>query len=168
MARPVGKVQIVLSPIEGCDGGAEIRVMGGTPSLMIQDGRTRADETYKQKARDKQVAKENENIQCLTLDSQQCLATPFLSNAIAFHKRLLWTYNLTIHDNKTYQAFCYMWHESTAARGANEIALCIFKHIQNLPDGFTKVILYSDTCGGQNENSYVAAMLTLVSKNLHN
>ena len=51
-----------------------------------------------------------------------------------------------------------MWHETIAARGANQIASCLMKTLQNLPSDVQHVIFYSDACAGQNKNSYLAAM----------
>lgn len=113
-----------------------------------------ADYRYIRKSQDSALAKVDTSVKCLTFDLQQCLPTPSLAFSVAFHKRQLWTFNLTIHDNATREATCYMWHESIADRGANQIASCLFKHLSALPPCIKKVILYSDTCGGQNKNSY--------------
>ena len=52
-----------------------------------------------------------------------------------------------------------MWYESVAARGANEIASCLFRFLMEcVGPEIKKVVLYSDSCGGQNKNSYVSAM----------
>lgn len=53
-----------------------------------------------------------------------------------------------------------MWHEALSARGGNQIASCLFKHINNLPQ-VNHAIFYSDSCMGQNKNSFVCAMFTL-------
>ena len=47
-------------------------------------------------------------------------------------------------------------------RGANEIASCLFKEIMALPTDIQKITFYSDTCGGQNKNAFVAAMFLAV------
>ncbi|CAH2104535.1 unnamed protein product [Euphydryas editha] len=84
-----------------------------------------------------------------------------LSSSVAFYKRQLWTFDLTVHDNKTGKAVCYVWYETIAARGANQIASCLFKHLQTyVPENTKHVIFYSDTCGGQNRNSHVSSMFT--------
>ncbi|XP_050515795.1 uncharacterized protein LOC126890691 isoform X1 [Diabrotica virgifera virgifera] len=119
-----------------------------------------ADLAYNTKKEDKARAQIDPSIKCYTFDLQQCLPTPDLETSVAFYKRLYWTYNLTIHDCATGKASCYLWHETLAKRGANEIASCLYKEIMDLPDSVKKIILYSDTCGGQNKNSHVAAMFT--------
>jgi len=57
---------------------------------------------------------------------------------------------------------CYMWHEAIGGRGSNEIASCLYQEIINLPSNVNHVITYSDTCGGQNRNINMAAMLSLI------
>lgn len=51
-----------------------------------------------------------------------------------------------------------MWDETTAARGANEIASCMYKYLMDLPPNVAHFTMYSNTCGGQNSNSHFAAM----------
>nr|CAH7749559.1 unnamed protein product [Callosobruchus chinensis] len=50
------------------------------------------------------------------------------------------------------------------AEGGNEIGTCLFLELIILPSNVKHVILYSDTCDGQNKNSYVAAMFLTVMK----
>lgn len=63
----------------------------------------------------------------------------------------------------------YVWSENVASRGGQEVASCLLKHFQNnLPETVKHVILYSDSCGGQNRNIKVALILKhfLASSNL--
>lgn len=104
--------------------------------------------------RDVKSAKEsNGKIQCYTFDLQKTLETPSLSTSVAYYKRQLWTYNLCVYDEANEKAYMYMWSENVASRGANEIASCLIRHIRNFaPGDVEEIILYSDSCGGQNRN----------------
>lgn len=51
-----------------------------------------------------------------------------------------------------------MWHEGVGGRGSSEIASCLMKFINTLPETVNHLIMYSDTCGGQNRNQHLSAM----------
>lgn len=53
-----------------------------------------------------------------------------------------------------------MWHEAEARRGGNEIASCLFKHLNFIESTLTHVILYSD-----NKNSFVASIFLVFMQN---
>ncbi|CAH1109879.1 unnamed protein product [Psylliodes chrysocephalus] len=131
----------------------------------IQDEKTKhqdeADLVYTKKREDKQRAKEDNTIKCYAFDLQQCLPIPYLNTSVVFYKRQLWTFNLTFHETTTGDVTCFMCHEAEGGRGANQIATCIFKQLSSLPQQIKKVILYLDSCGGQNRNSHVSAAMFL-------
>lgn len=124
-----------------------------------------AELAYTMKHEDKILSLNDTKMQTFTFDMQQCLPTPVLTSSLAFYKRQLWTYNLTIHDCDKGQAYCYIWNETIANRGANDVASCLYKYLMNLNPSIEHVIMYSDTCGGQNKNSHVAAMCLVALQN---
>lgn len=58
-----------------------------------------------------------------------------------------------------------MWHEAVAARGGNQIASCLFKYLSETSDNVRKITFYSDTCAGQNKNTFICIMFMLAMKN---
>ncbi|XP_067612620.1 uncharacterized protein [Eurosta solidaginis] len=131
--------------------------------LMEQKGHhDEADFAYNCKKTDKEIAINHGNVKMFSFDLQQCLPTPYLHASMFFYKRPLWTFNLTVHDGETKKANCYIWHEVIAKRGANDIGSCIFKCLMSLPESISHVIMYSDSCPGQNRNSYISAMFEQV------
>lgn len=118
--------------------------------------KSEAEFAYTCKKKDKSSDTNEKRTYCF--DLQQCLPTPILTSNTVFYKRQLRTFNLTVYDCFLKQATCYMWHEAEGGRGANQIASCIFHFILNLSPEIKEIIFYSDTCGGQNKNSHVAAM----------
>lgn len=68
-------------------------------------------------------------------------------------------YNCGVHSGKSNKGYFYVWVEGTAGRGAQEIGSCLKKHIMENCPGVKKLILWSDSCGGQNRNIKVTLML---------
>ena len=117
-----------------------------------------ADTVYQSKANDKQASASNESnsMVTLTFDMQQRLPTPMLETSVAFCERT--TSQYMIAKIRRHTATC-------GVRMYLEVASCVAKHLISLPSHVKHVILYSDTCGGQNKNSLMTAMCMSVIKN---
>ena len=61
-----------------------------------------------------------------------------------------------------------MWPETEGGRGANQIASCIYSLLLKLLENpaLNHIILYSDSCGGQNRNSHMSAMFLTLLENV--
>ena len=125
----------------------------------FQEHQQRKTEARKEKAKDKELAKQNPSIHGATFDMQAVLPTPCSLVSISYYKRKLAVYNLSIFSLADKQGSCYMWDESEGHKGSCEIGTCLFLHLKSLPETVNHVILYSDTCSGQNRNKFVAAAL---------
>jgi hypothetical protein len=106
----------------------------------------------------KELAKTDPEVVSLAFDFEQVLPCPRLNVSSLFYKRKLATFNLTTYELASKKVNCYMWHEAVAGRGSCEIATCIHMLLKSLPDQVNHVILFSDTCSGQNRNQYFASM----------
>lgn len=54
----------------------------------------------------------------------------------------------------------YVWNESVASRGGQEIGSCLLQHFKkNIAESIENIILYSDSCGGQNRNIKLTLLL---------
>lgn len=54
----------------------------------------------------------------------------------------------------------YIWDESIASRGAQEVTSCLLYHLKHfIPSDTEQIKLYSDACGGQNKNIKTTLML---------
>ena len=87
------------------------------------------EDSYAKKKDDKGKMNDDPTLQVFNLDLQQYLPTPLLAYDV-FYKRLLWTYNLTIHDSGTEDPHNFMWPECIAGRGSNQIASCVYRYIK--------------------------------------
>lgn len=120
---------------------------------------------YRSKEDDKKRAMENHNERVIVFDLQKCLPTPDLTTNEIYYKRQLWTFNGTIRDTTEGITYCYMWHEGISGRGSNNIASCLYKHIQdNIPNTITHLKTYSDTCSAQNSNINFSIMMLIALK----
>lgn len=112
---------------------------------------------------DGELSKEG-NVYVASFDLQKALAFPRLTTSVAYYKRNMYVYNLGIHIMHSRYGVMYMWDETQASRGSQEIASCLVKHIKLYASEFKHIILYSDCCGGQNRNIKVAlTLMKLVS-----
>lgn len=69
-------------------------------------------------------------------------------------------YNFTIYEAAPpNEAFCYFWTEMNGKRGCCEIDTCLSMYINSLSPVKTHQTIFSDTCGGQNRNIQMSAML---------
>uniref|UniRef100_A0A8D8AUY7 (northern house mosquito) hypothetical protein n=1 Tax=Culex pipiens TaxID=7175 RepID=A0A8D8AUY7_CULPI len=127
------------------------------------DHQAAAEHVYDAKKEDVAKAKADETICTATFDLQKCLATPHLLCGTVFYKRQLYTYNLTVFYTVKGKnnVVCYIWDETVARRGSQEIGSCLLKflHMLNAKEPQVKeVIFYSDRCSGQNHNFALCMM----------
>lgn len=108
----------------------------------------------------RELGKENPSILCASFDLQKVLNTPHGNSMLLFYSRKYTVYNLCFYESITRNGFCFVWGETEGKRGANEIGTILQKYILVDVDSRTTVktlILYSDSCPGQNKNKIVLA-----------
>lgn len=134
-----------------------------------EDHIRRKEEAKSEKVADKQEALSNPvGHRCITYDLQSVLYTPCSAVSTLYYKRKLAVYNFTIYEDakKSGNGLCYLWEETDGNRGSVEIGSCLLKYLEALPITVKYVTMFSDTCGGQNRNQYVAAALLHCVKHL--
>lgn len=99
--------------------------------------------------------KKKTNETTITFDLMKTLPTPLLTTGLVYYKRQLWTFCLGIHDSGKKNGFMQVWDETQASRGPCEIASGLLKYFKTNPPERT-INAWSDACGGQNRNIYMA------------
>lgn len=131
-----------------------------------------AQAVYDQKRQDVNEAKQLDGVCTLSFDLQKCLPTPHLSTGRAYYSRQLYTYNLTIFATYRNQntAHCFLWDETKARRGSQEVGSCVLRFILDFidkaPAPVRQINLCSDRCSGQNHNFVMCMMLSYVVEKL--
>ncbi|KAI4482021.1 hypothetical protein M0804_009040 [Polistes exclamans] len=109
----------------------------------------------------------NSDYFAFSFDLQKALPYPKLTTAVAYYKRNMYILNFGIHNFHNDNVYMYVWDETIASRGAQEVVSCILKHIKNLRSE-KHIITYSDMCTGQNRNIKVALMWLKIVQTLDN
>ncbi|CAI6362396.1 unnamed protein product [Macrosiphum euphorbiae] len=114
---------------------------------------------------DQQISKCKGNFLCSSFDLQKVLSSPSGQNMNLYYSRKFSSYNCTIYESGTQNAYAYLWGEINGKRGCNEIVTCIHNYLTDIDIKkiYEYVALYCDSCTGQNKNR---AMLTMISKSL--
>ncbi|XP_053599759.1 uncharacterized protein LOC128669186 [Plodia interpunctella] len=118
------------------------------------------------KSQDKKDAEEsNGKIVTSVFDFEKVLQCPLGEISIFYYKRKLSVFNFTVYDMGKKKAVCYMWDESVAKRGANEVSSCLLDFIQtNVEQGANEFRFWSDNATGQNRNRFVFALYVYAAK----
>ena len=134
---------------------------GATKKRLQQEWVTHkrmADEGYKWRKQDRSTAQEVlSSTYTMIIDFGQGLRTPTLSFGAAWYRRvvkvmpyIICGYGANGFNNVTY----YVWDETIAKKGADEVISVVHKNIlQNLPLGTKHLIIHFDGCFGQANNS---------------
>ena len=106
---------------------------------------------------------------CFSFDLEKVLYTPCSKVSVLYYKRKLSTYNFTIYNHATKDGYCYMWNESIASRGSNEVASFLNHFIRSeMKKGqYQRIVAFSDNCYGQNKNQASMAMFNYICSDYH-
>ena len=71
------------------------------------------------------LAKEDATTTCLSFDFEQNLPLPYIPTSDIFYLQQLWVYVFGVHNCATNLVSMYVWPESLAYRGSNEVVSCL-------------------------------------------
>jgi len=102
----------------------------------------------------------------LTYDLQKVLSLPRIPTNIVYYKRQLSMYNLGIHSGKNNSGYFNVWLETEGGRGSQDIGSALIKHVKTyVPESVRHLILWSDSCGGQNRNIRITLLMQHLLQN---
>lgn len=85
---------------------------------------------------------------------------PVSNSVYDFIKRRLWCHMICIYDEVRRKHYLYVWPESVASRGSQEIGSCLYKHLSDtIPIEAKKIVLFCDSYGGQTRNLKLTLMM---------
>lgn len=112
------------------------------------------------------LAKTDPEIETLTFDLEKTHSLPLLPTSIVYYKRQLNLYNQGVHCGSSGKGYFYVWLEHEASRGTQEVGSCLRKFInEHLKPTTTHLILWSDSCGGQNRSIKMVLFLLHILQN---
>ncbi|KAL4713786.1 hypothetical protein ACJJTC_012303 [Scirpophaga incertulas] len=121
------------------------------------------DHAYKlrdQMKKDLTAAKTDPSIETLTFDLEKTHCLPRLPTSVVYYKRQLNLHNLGIHSGSDGKGYFHIWLEHEAGRGTQEVGSCLKKFISaRMKPDRTHLILWADSCGGQNRSIKMVLML---------
>lgn len=133
-----------------------------------------AKEKYDSHVKDKQLSrvekdkdKHNENITVAVYDLEAVFQCPKGDISLFYYKSKLNVLNLTIYNNQNNIVERYVWDESNANRGINEIGTCVFKYLTKVSETSEDldVVFYSDNCAGQQKTKFMISMYLYAVRN---
>lgn len=114
-----------------------------------------AENAYQEMKFDRERAKEGE-VEYIVYDLEKTLPLPNITTSIVFYTRQLWLYNLIVHfaSRAHENGYFHVWTEDKAGRGSDEILSCLLSFFLSNSHVFKSrsLVVYSDSCGGQNKN----------------
>jgi len=123
-----------------------------TAELIVH--KRKAAKFYNQLKLEREDKKEKRNTQVLSLamDFMQNIPLPTIPVQDTFYIRQLTVNVFSIHNIKTNKATIYLYHESQARKGPNEVCSFLKDYLEDIPNTFKELHIYTDNCSGQNKN----------------
>ncbi|CAG7727625.1 unnamed protein product, partial [Allacma fusca] len=96
----------------------------------------------------------------LCMDFQQNIPLPVTRINKEFYLRQLWIFNFGIKNIKTGETTMFLYSETFAKKGANEVISCLLWYVDNVvPPNVTTLSVFCDNPAGQNKNRFLFAAL---------
>jgi len=100
----------------------------------------------------KQFKEDSMKPNTISFDMQKNQPLPHIQTNKVFYLCQLWLYNKGFDVTKTNTGHMYCWTENVAKRGSVEVVSCLLKFVNDVAYDWPELVLWSDSCGGQNCN----------------
>lgn len=143
----------------------EMKKLSGEKLHELQECYTqhlmKAEEWQKKMRADLALSKVNPEIETITFDQQKTQSFPHVPSNIAYYKRQLNLYNQGLHLGSSGKGIFNLWLEHEGGKGTQEVGSCLRQYInEHIKAPVKKLILWCDSCGGQNRS--IKLMLALI------
>ena len=100
----------------------------------------------------------SEGMRAIAIDLQQQQPCPKLPINKAYYTSKLFFLNFCVYDLTKNKAHMFVWDETVAKRGPNEISSCILRWLKYVQEeeqeAITTLRVFADNCAGQNKNVF--------------
>ncbi|XP_046665800.1 uncharacterized protein LOC124357790 [Homalodisca vitripennis] len=108
---------------------------------------------YIRKRASKQRSQQSKEVETIAMDFQKNLPVPHITTNDVYYKRQLTLCMFNIHILSTDESFFFVYDETVAYKGANEVASFLLYFVMTILDPSVKELdIFCDSCGGQNKN----------------
>ena len=113
--------------------------------------------------KDKARAQVDPSFEALVCDMEAVRPCPKSPVSAFFYVTKISCYNYTVYSLGSHNVTCYTWNSGGRGkqRGADEISSALYHYILGLSGvpSLEEVVVWSDTCSGQNRNQYLCSLL---------
>ena len=108
---------------------------------------------YDRKKAAKRMAQQDPTTLAVAFDFQKELPLPNKTTSDVFYRRQLSVHSFNIHELAGDNAYIYVYNETVARRGSDDVASLLLHFFNNfVPDTVKHLHLFCDGCPGQNKN----------------
>lgn len=135
--------------------------------LNMKLHKLRADTFYKRKRQARKKTKKDTTIEAITMDFQKNLPLPNISTNDIYYRRQLSFYSFNVHILSDQRSFFYTYNETVAKKGSEEVCSMLYHFTTNfLSSSVQHLIIFCDSCAGQNKNYTVFRFLHYLTAGL--
>lgn len=120
----------------------------------------RSEKVYSIKKKFRKESRKHEELEAFTIDYQKNLPTPNITTSDVYYRRQLNFISFNIHVLSDSTSVFYTYDESVARKGADDVCSMLKHFFENILSSKVKhIVIFCDSCGGQNKNFTVIRFL---------